>query len=130
MRENGLRLAAATGAKAHVVELFAVLHDACRLNHEEDRGHGPRAARFASQLLGRSFELSPEDFELLVTAIRDHSKGLREGDVTVLTCWDADRLDLGRVGERPRAERLCTQAARDPGIMAWAYERSVSAPSW
>jgi hypothetical protein len=29
-------------------------------------------------------------------------------------CWDADRLDLGRVGVRPVARYLCSELARDP----------------
>jgi uncharacterized protein len=48
-----------------------------------------------------------------------------QGDVTVQTCWDADRLDLGRVGIRPVASRLCTPAARAPDVIAWAYARSL-----
>jgi uncharacterized protein len=44
----------------------------------------------------------------------------------VLTCWDADRLDLGRVGIRPLAERLCTDAARQPAMLQWAYRRSLA----
>jgi uncharacterized protein len=48
------------------------------------------------------------------------------GDITVLTCWDADRLDLGRVGIRPAAHRLCTDAARDPAMIEWAYRRSTA----
>jgi len=43
----------------------------------------------------------------------------------VQTCWDSDRLDLGRVGIQPRPERLCTAAAQDPGTIRWAYERSM-----
>jgi uncharacterized protein len=49
-----------------------------------------------------------------------------EGDVTVLTCWDADRLDLGRVGIRPDPTYLCTAAARDTDMLTWSYRRSVS----
>ena len=45
--------------------------------------------------------------------------------MTVQTCWDADRLDLGRVGIRPLAERLCTDVARDPVLIEWAYQRSI-----
>ena len=40
-------------------------------------------------------------------------------------CWDADRLDLGRVGYMPHPSRLCTPAARDAELIRWAYERSV-----
>ena len=125
VHENGLRLAELTGAKANVIELFAFMHDSRRVNDGHDPEHGLRAAEFARSLAGSVFELEPVDLELLVTACRDHSDGRNEGDITVLTCWDADRLDLGRVGIKPHPDRLCTQAARDPGILEWAYQRSL-----
>jgi hypothetical protein len=46
-------------------------------------------------------------------------------DITAQTCWDADRLDLGRVGTTPKAEYLCTNAARDPDMIEWAHGRAV-----
>ena len=65
------------------------------------------------------------EFSWLVAACEGDSDGLTEAaHVTVLTCWDADRLDLGRVGIRPKATRLCTSAARDPDVIEWAYQRS------
>ena len=51
VRNNGLKLADLTGANRQVVELFAFLHDSCRLNDGYDREHGRRAARFAESLL-------------------------------------------------------------------------------
>jgi len=51
--------------------------------------------------------------------------GLLEADITVQTCWDADRLDLGRVGKTPRVEKLCTEEARDPVLRELAYQRSL-----
>ncbi len=72
---------------------------------------------------GRSGHLRRERL-LLVTACRDHSDGFTRADVTVQTCWDADRLDLGRVGMRPDPGRLCTEAAREPGGIEDAYQRS------
>ncbi len=125
VRDNGLRLALATGANSTVVELFAYLHDSRRLDDWEDRGHGPRAAVYLQTLRGRFFEISDEELDLLIHACRYHSDGLQEGDVTVLTCWDADRLDLGRVGIRPDPKYLCTTAARDLGLLAWSYHRSL-----
>lgn len=125
VRENGLRLAPLTGARPHVVELFAFLHDSQRRNDLHDPEHGPRAARLAARLRGSAFDLEADDFDLLFIACRDHSDGLTEGDVTVRTCWDADRLDLGRVGIRPSAPHLCTEAARDPAFIEWAYARSI-----
>lgn len=125
VRENGLRLAEATGASTNVIELFAFLHDARRLNDGNDPGHGSRAAEFARTLARSAFDLAAPDLELLVAACRSHSDGLGDGDITVLTCWDADRLDLGRVGIVPHPDRLCTAAARDPGLIQWAYRRSL-----
>ena len=124
VRENGLRLAELTGAKPRVIELFAFLHDSRRLNDGHDPEHGPRAAQFAQSLVGIAFELESDDLELLLAACGSHSDGLTVGDITVLTCWDADRLDLGRVGITPDPERLCTTAARDSVILEWALKRS------
>lgn len=123
VRENGLRLAATTGADPVVVELFAFLHDARRRDEGGDRGHGRRAAAFAGTLRGREFELGDGAFALLATACAGHSDGLLSADPTVGTCWDADRLDLGRTGRRPRAELLSTAAAGDPALIAWAHAR-------
>ena len=125
VRANGLRLSESTGAKVQVVELFAFLHDSRRLNDNRDPEHGERAAVFAGTLVGSFFHLEPEDLALLQAACRGHSDGHTTGDITVLTCWDADRLDLGRVGIKPRAERLCTEAAREPAMLEWAYRRSL-----
>ena len=41
---NGRLLAAKTGARLRVVELFAFLHDSQRHDEGSDREHGPRAA--------------------------------------------------------------------------------------
>jgi uncharacterized protein len=49
---------------------------------------------------------------------------LIDADITIQTCWDADRLDLGRVGTTPDPARLCTAAARDPEMLRWADRRS------
>jgi uncharacterized protein len=132
VRENGLRLAPLTGANPRVVELFAFLHDSRRGNNDDDPGHGPRAALFAETLSQMGLvELSPEELEDLVTACRFHSEGQRKGSPTILTCWDADRLDLGRVGKKPLPHLLCTDAARESAFLEWAYERSVGKPrSW
>jgi uncharacterized protein len=122
--ENGLRLAAYTGAQTQVVALFAVFHDSMRTNESKDPGHGQRGAEFAKILNGKAFDLSDDDFALLETACTYHTDSLTTGDTTVQTCWDSDRLDLGRVGIVPDLKYLCTDAAKQPGLLNWAYERS------
>ena len=122
--ENGLRLASHTGAQTPVVALFAVFHDSRRINESRDPGHGRRGAEFAKMLIGKAFHLSDDDFALLETACTYHTDSLTAGDITVQTCWDSDRLDLGRVGIIPDPEYLCTAVAKQPEFLSWAYERS------
>jgi uncharacterized protein len=118
-------LSESTGANTTVVELFAFLHDSCRRNDGYDPEHGARAADFAQSLHGSVFTLSLNELDLLVEACQGHTHGKHSDNMTVQTCWDADRLDLGRVGIRPVPERLCTDAASKPEIIEWAYVRSV-----
>lgn len=124
VRANGLRLAEQTGASPQVIELFAILHDSKRLNDGRDPKHGARAAQFAEGLRGSLLNLADEAFELLRFACEFHTNGLTEADITVQTCWDADRLDLGRVGISPDPHRLCTDAAKEASMIDWAYRQS------
>src|SRR5689334_11236307 len=76
--ENGLRLAEVTGARVEVVQLFAVLHDACRFYDDWDPQHGPRGSALAAELQGIHFNLSKKDLSLLRTACELHADGLTE----------------------------------------------------
>lgn len=109
---NGLSLAKETGANVRVVDLFSVLHDSCRENDDSDPEHGSRAAKLSLTLQGRYFVLTDEELHLLETACQGHTSGMTHVDATVCTCWDADRLDLWRVGIRPEPGRLLTVPAQ------------------
>src|SRR3990170_3197342 len=122
--ENGLRRAPATGADEQILLLFALLHDSRRTNEGWDEGHGRGGAVYAAGLRGRTFDLTPSAFDLLYHAWVFHTDGLMDGDPTVQTCWDADRLDLPRAGIRQTPERLCTPAAQALETIAWATDRS------
>ena len=122
--ENGLRVAGTTGADPEVVALFALFHDSRRTNEGVDRGHGRRGAELARRLRGGHLDLDHARFELLHDACARHPDGETEADVTVQTCWDADRLDLPRVGFTIDPRLLCTEAARDPEVIAWATGRA------
>ncbi len=112
--ENGLRLAEATGANVEVVQLFAIFHDARRVNEGVDDGHGERGADLAAELR-----------QLLYEACAAHTDGLTEADVTIQVCWDSDRLDLGRVGIIPAPMKLCTAAAKTWEVIQWADGRAA-----
>jgi uncharacterized protein len=125
VRWNGLTMARAHGARTDIVELFAFLHDSQRHSDGRDREHGARGADFTLQLNSELLKLDRAGLEMLAYAVRHHSDGLIEADVTVQTCWDADRLDLGRVGITPRPDKLCTEEARQAWLFERAYRRSV-----
>jgi uncharacterized protein len=124
--ENGRRLAPLTGADQAVVELFSVFHDSRRENEGVDFVHGRHGAELAKLWRGRYFDLSDEEMELLVQACEGHTYGKTRADATGQTCWDSDRLDLGRVGITPVPRRLCTPSARTPEMIAWAEQRARS----
>ena len=100
-------------------------HDTQRRNERRDPSHGRRAARYAKSLRGVWFDLSDKEMELLTEALKYHSDGYTEADITVQVCWDADRLDLGRVGIKPAPHKLCTASAKSVDVLEAAYERSV-----
>jgi uncharacterized protein len=104
--------------------LFAVFHDSRRVNECTDYCHGQRGAALAAELRGQLFDLPDADFDLLHQACVDHTDGLLDGDITMQTCWDADRLDLGRVGTDPDPRRLCTAAAKAITMRKWADGRA------
>jgi len=106
----GLRLAKHSGADELVVRLFVWFHDSCRLNDGTDPGHGQRGAELAARCRGTLYELEDEAFALLVYACAWHTKRVHSKDATIGTCWDADRLDLGRVGKVPEARFMSTNA--------------------
>ncbi len=125
VRVNGLLLARATGAREEIVELFAFLHDSQRFHDGGDRQHGARAAEHLQSINASLLRLDALGLDQLRYACLHHSDGLTEADATVQTCWDADRLDLARVGIEPKARFLCTTDARSPAVIEAAVRRSL-----
>lgn len=124
--ENGRRIAAKTGANLRVIELFSLFHDSKRINDQRDDDHGPRGAEFAKSLRGSLLQISDDEFDQLYKAVHDHTKEGFSDDPTVQACWDADRLDLGRINVHPSECKLGTPSALDPDVQEWAYQRAKS----
>jgi len=96
-----------------VVALFAYLHDSCRIDDHYDVQHGERAALWIDSLRDTFLNvLSDEEFALLKEACRLHTTTLKTGNPTIDACFDADRLDLWRVGITPDPERLATEIGK------------------
>ena len=140
VRKNGLMLAQETGASVKVIELFAIFHDSCRWNDDRDPDHGKRGADLAIRY-HRSGDIycTDEELSLLVAACEGHTAGTETNDITIATCWDADRLDLPRVGIEVNPDRLMTDVARQSQYieearsraMEWVYkQRSLLHDDW
>lgn len=119
VESNGLLLATETGADIVVVRLFALFHDSKRTNDGPDIVHGARGAEFAKTCFEEHrLNISQEQFDKLYYACKFHTTEHRSGDTTIDTCYDADRLDLGRVG-----------IVLDPNKMATAFGARIAQKS-
>jgi uncharacterized protein len=113
-----------------VVFLFSLFHDAMRQNESEDPGHGRRGCELAEELEGRYFRLPQNRFELLIQACADHSDTRFSDDPTLGVCFDADRLNLWRVGTTPDPKYLSTDAALDDDLQHWSKSLHGHARDW
>lgn len=125
---HGRQLARAEDVDPAILAWFAYLHDSQRHNEHRDPAHGSRAADFALQLKQDHIitELNSADFERLCEAMRLHSDGHSEGDAALRACWDADRLDLGRVGITPDRQYLGTAHACQQAVMDRANRMALA----
>jgi uncharacterized protein len=107
---NGMMLASRiAGVDVDVVRLFAIFHDSKRFDDGYDPAHGERGAEFAKECCkAKLFEIDDERFEKLYHACKFHTHERKNDDVTISCCYDADRLDLGRVGFPLDPEKMAT----------------------
>jgi len=123
---TGRILAPQTGADKKVCDLFAIFHDSQREHEGRDRDHGVRGSIFVKTLGMKLLGLNKTQMGDLCGAILLHADVfVHHPSITVQTCWDMDRLDLGRVGHMPDPRRLCTKPAKDKSFILECYERSI-----
>jgi len=124
----GLVLSEETEACKAVIAYFAYFHDIMRKMEYADFDHGRRSVEFIknSSEAQALIHLDGNEMDNLFYAIACHADGLTEANTTVQTCWDADRLDLFRVGIRRHSIIFCTQQARSKNILDWAEKTSLS----
>jgi len=97
-----------------VCRLFAVLHDCKREHEHDDPEHGQRAANYAKELFGlKQLPITEDQLNSLMYACRHHTEGRLSDHPTIGACWDADRMDLIRVGTTPDTRMFSTQAAKE-----------------
>jgi uncharacterized protein len=113
------------------IEIFAWVHDLARENDDGGNQHAIDGAVAIDQIVPAVFdEVLPDQMETLRSAIRYHSDGMTAQQAfeagllpgvawqrellvaTIGCCWDADRLDLPRVGIVPDARFMSTPSWR------------------
>ncbi len=130
MAQNGLFVANREGADPHAVLLFAILHDCRHENDGHDPEHGPRAAARAESIGHEPLGLTPGMLATLARAMRHHGRGQVSDHPLVGTCWDADRLDLPRVGITPDPRLMSTVSGQHAEVIATLADHRRDAPSW
>lgn len=98
------------GADRDVIMAFAYLHDSERKDNGEDLNHGKRASIFIDTIRdSKLFFLNDSQIAKLKRACELHTIEHRTGDMTIDICFDADRMDLLRVGIKPLPDRMATK---------------------
>jgi len=82
-----------------------------RVNEQRDDGHGIRGGRYA--LKNKDLiDLNEEQLNILYKACAGHTGGRTPLNDTITCCWEADRLDIRRVGIVPDLQWFNTDTAR------------------
>jgi uncharacterized protein len=98
----GLRIRElAPGIHPGVLVAFGLLHDCRRETDDWDPEHGERGALVAARSAPLKRLLGAEGRELVAEACRLHERGRTRPDTPAIgACWDADRVNLVRLGFR------------------------------
>lgn len=114
-----------------VITYFALFHDACRQDKAYDPEHGKRASDLVKDYQAKGYIcLTQNQLEQLCFACTYHAEGETSDDPTIGACWDADRLDLSRVGGFYFEDAFSTAKAKEPEFKHWALSLFKSDPSW
>lgn len=95
---NGIELCSFTGANLNILAMFSLFHDSRRVCDLIDPDHGRRGGALARSLLSGRPEWDEESLSILCEACEKHTAVKHHPNPTIQTCWDADRLDLPRIG--------------------------------
>ena len=117
-------------ADREVVLLFGLFHDSQRKDDGHDRDHGRRAAKLVERMHGEHFRLHADRLAKLIDACAGHADGTTSDDPTIGLCWDADRLNLWRIGVTPQARFLSTVVARRESSLERSRQMLGQRMSW
>lgn len=110
----GHYIADRNGADKKIISAFAFLHDIGKTVQFAEPGHGEKSVKIIKEIFKKEYlELNDEQYVKLLEAVSKHDKSdAKSDDITIQTCWDADRLDLPRVYILPDKNLLYTEVGK------------------
>lgn len=122
---NGFYLSDYNGADKEVIAYFALFHDCQRYNDHTDAEHGERGAKFFESLYTKT-DLKIGQFDKVIQACAEHNLSTDSIDLDIGTCFDADRLDLKRVGITLKNNFLSTDIAKEKSTQLLLDDQGIS----
>lgn len=120
---NGIDIAENNGANKNVIIAFSFFHDIRRQHEAGDPEHGLRGAKYL-QAFKYKINLTKEELNKAMKACAGHTDILHHEDIDIASCWDADRLDLYRVGVKPDPHYLNSDYAKKEETIKQATKKS------
>lgn len=120
---NALKIAEKNNANKKILIVFSFFHDIRREHESGDPEHGLRGAKYL-QTFKYKININKNELKKAMIACEGHTSVLHHEDIDIATCWDADRLDLYRVGVKPDPEYLNTEFAKNAINISHATARS------
>ncbi len=122
---NGLTIAKETGANPKIILVFGFFHDVERENEFDDFEHGLRGGELMLSYRDQ-INLTDEEIQKAYQACKGHTDQLHNIDIDIGTCYDADRLDLYRVGKTPSEDYLNNEYSKEQKTIDDAIRRTMS----
>lgn len=129
--DNGIKIAEHYQLNKNIIIGFGLFHDIMRENDDDDPDHGFRGANFLEEIKNET-NFTQDEIDIIKEAATTHTEGFNTDSLIIGACWDADRLDLYRVGIYPDIDFLSTEYAKNETLIE---ERSLLAekeilPDW
>ena len=116
----GIRLLRDSGEGIPTLVLtFALFHDSMRLHDGGDSQHGVRAAAFLRSVPQELIRIPADGMDVVTSALEQHSGAKTSSEPSTAICWDADRVNLWRLGIEPHPQYLSTRSALEIRL-GWA----------
>lgn len=97
----GIEIASSVSERSDIALAFGMIHDSQRERDDWDPDHGVRAANWLICSVTLASLIGTEERELLASACLYHDRGMTTQNPLIGTLWDADRINLWRVGLCP-----------------------------